>query len=53
MYETIHSELLNGFYQNPVMEKLIPEMEQQVLDNKISSFVAAHKLLQEYARINH
>lgn len=50
MYETIHSALLNGFYQNPVIEKMIPEMEQQVLDNKISSFVAAHKLLEEYAR---
>jgi LAO/AO transport system kinase len=53
MYETIHSELLNGFYQNPVMEKLIPEMEQQVLDNKISSFVAAHQLLDTYAALQH
>ena len=52
MYETIHSALLNGFYQNPVMERMIPEMEQQVLDNRISSFIAANKLLQEYARLN-
>lgn len=53
MYETINSALLNGFYQHPQIEQRLLEMEKQVLDNKISSFVAAHQLLQEYARYNH
>ena len=53
MYETINSALLNGFYQNRTMEQLIPQMEQDVLDNKISSFIAAHKLLETYARLSH
>ena len=38
MYETINSSLLNGFYQSPEMEQLIQTYEQQVLNNKISSF---------------
>lgn len=48
MYETINSALLEGFYNNPNMEAKISEAEQQVLANKISSFIAAHHLLDEY-----
>lgn len=50
MYETINASLLNSFYQNPQMETLIQEMEQRVLDNKISSFIAAKQLLDTYAK---
>ena len=53
MYETINSSLLNGFYQHPVMEQKIQEMEQQVLDNRVSSFIAANQLLNLYAGIEH
>ncbi len=53
MYETINSSLLNGFYQHPVMEQKIQEMEQQVLDNRVSSFIAANQLLNLYAGIQH
>lgn len=49
MYETINAELLGGFYHNPIMESKVQEMEQRVLENKISSFIAAKQLLDEYA----
>lgn len=47
MYETMNSELLGGFYRR--MESEIAEAERQVLDNKVSSFIAAHRLINEYA----
>ncbi|MBQ2608526.1 MAG: methylmalonyl Co-A mutase-associated GTPase MeaB [Paludibacteraceae bacterium] len=51
MYETINQSLLDGFYKNENMEALIAQAEQQVLNNEISSFIAAHNLLTEYGRI--
>ena len=48
MYETINAALLNGFYQNEHMELRIQQAEQQVLNNEISSFIAANQLLTEY-----
>ncbi len=48
MYETINSALLSGFYQNEKMEPLIQDMENRVLNNEISSFIAAHQLLDVY-----
>lgn len=48
MYETIHSSLLNGFYQNEEIEQLLPQYEQKVLNNQISSFIAAKELLDAY-----
>ncbi len=51
MYETINQALLDGFYKNEQMEALIDQAERDVLDNKISSFIAAHNLLTEYGRI--
>lgn len=48
MYETINAALLNGFYQNEEMDKLIHEAEEQVLNNEISSFIAANNLLDAY-----
>ncbi|MCQ2311258.1 MAG: methylmalonyl Co-A mutase-associated GTPase MeaB [Paludibacteraceae bacterium] len=51
MYETINSALLNGFYQNPEMEALTHLMEQKVLNNEISSFVAASELLNAYNKL--
>lgn len=48
MYETINASLLEGFYRNPEMETKIEEMEKAVLGNKVSSFMAAHKLLDEF-----
>lgn len=48
MFETINQALLDGFYKNPRIEPLIEKAEQQVLNNEISSFIAAHNLLSYY-----
>ena len=50
MYETINGALLNGFYQDPEIEQLIPLYEQKVLSNQVSSFIAANELLDAYAK---
>ena len=51
MYETINQALLDGFYKNEQMEHQIEVAERQVLNNEISSFIAAHNLLTEYGRL--
>lgn len=50
MYETINSSLLNGFYQHPEMEALTQLMEKKVLNNEISSFIAASELINAYTK---
>jgi len=50
MYETINAALLNGFYQNEEMERLTAEAERKVLNNELSSFIAANNLLDAYAK---
>ena len=50
MYETINQALLDGFYKNEQMEHLIEIAERQVLNNEISSFIAANNLLAEYSK---
>jgi LAO/AO transport system kinase len=52
MYETINQALLDGFYKNEKMEHQIEVAERQVLNNEISSFIAAHNLLTAYGRNN-
>ncbi len=48
MYETIGEALRDSFFRNPAIEKMLPEYEKQVLDNKLSSFIAAKQLLGTY-----
>lgn len=48
MYETINETLKNNFYRNPEIEGRIEEVEQRVLDAKLSSFIAAKELLDIY-----
>ncbi|MCF0206884.1 MAG: methylmalonyl Co-A mutase-associated GTPase MeaB [Bacteroidales bacterium] len=48
LYETINEAIRNSFYRNEKIDGLLPQYEQKVLDNKISSFVAANELLNEY-----
>ncbi len=48
MYESINEALKQSFYLNPEIEQLIPEYEARVLEDKISSFVAAKELLDKY-----
>lgn len=48
LYETINEAIKNSFYQNEKIIESLPDYEKKVLDNKISSFVAAHELLAKY-----
>ncbi len=48
MYESINEHLRNSFYYNPVVKDMISTMEQDVLDGKKTSFVAAKNLLDSY-----
>ena len=48
MNETIRNSLVSHFYHNPEIETLLPEYEQNILEEKMSSFAAARALLNEY-----
>jgi LAO/AO transport system kinase len=48
MYESINEALKQSFYLNPEIEELIPKFEEEVLGNRMSSFIAAHQLLDKY-----
>lgn len=48
MYETINEKLKSDFYQNKTIQELLFETENQVLNDEISSFAAANKLLNWY-----
>ncbi len=51
MHETIQEQLKNNFYNRVGIKKIISKTEQDVLDNKMSSFVAAGKLLDLYSKL--
>jgi LAO/AO transport system kinase len=48
MYESINEQLRNHFYQSPEIENELIIKEQDVLNSKISSFMAAKQLLDKY-----
>ena len=48
MYESIEEVLRSSFYRHPQVEAQIGDYEQRVLDDKISSFIAAKELLKLY-----
>ena len=48
MYESINQILKDHFYQASHIKELLPEFEQQVLEGKKSSFMAAKQLLDRY-----
>ena len=48
MYETINEQLRDSFYQNPLIEALLQQQEQEVLQGNLTSFVAAKRLLDTY-----
>lgn len=48
MYESINEQLRNGFYHNGNIKSLIPQMEKDVLEGRITSFVAANQLINKY-----
>ena len=51
MHETIEGYLKSNFYQNPEIKEKLKEMELNVLNNKMSSFVAAGKLLEMFSKL--
>ncbi|MDR1555615.1 MAG: methylmalonyl Co-A mutase-associated GTPase MeaB [Tannerellaceae bacterium] len=46
MYESINETLRNTFYNNPAVAAMLKTTEQQVLNNEISSFVAAKRMME-------
>lgn len=48
MYESINENLRNNFYYNPTVKSQIQETENNVLDGKMTSFIAAKRLLDAY-----
>lgn len=48
MYETIDEQLKSKFYNNPKIQEELKIYEKQVLNSQISSFIAAHKILEKY-----
>lgn len=51
MYETINEQLRNNFYQNEKIIAMMEDWEKKVLNEEVSSFVAARKLLDLYDQI--
>ena len=50
MYETINEALKGHFYNHKHIADELPVYEQMVLDDRISSFIAAKKLLKKYLK---
>ena len=48
MYESINERLRDSFYHNPAIEAMLADKEQQVLQGRLTSFVAAKTLLDTY-----
>ncbi len=48
MHETIQEQIKQMFYAHPKMKNKIEQFEKQVLNNEVSSFVAAGQLLEIY-----
>jgi len=48
MYESIHEQLQRDFYSSPEIKKQITSIEQAVIQQQKSSFVAAQELLDMY-----
>jgi len=44
-HETIKQQLLQNFYENEVLKTQIKHLEQDIIEGKISSFLAAEKVL--------
>ncbi len=48
MYETINEHLRDSFYHDPVVSEMLKVQEEAVLSGKVTSFSAAHQLLDIY-----
>jgi LAO/AO transport system kinase len=45
MYDSVRNLLHHTFYHHPQIENLLPRLEQKVINNELSPFVAAQQLL--------
>jgi LAO/AO transport system kinase len=52
MYESINESLRTTFYNNSAVAAMLKKTERQVLNNEISSFVAAKRMLDLFFRIH-
>ena len=50
MYESMFNLLHDAFYHHPEIARQLPVLEQKVINNEISSFVAAKKLIDLFLR---
>ncbi len=48
MYESINEQLKSHFYDNPEIENMLKDKENKVLNDELSSFIAAKDLLDHY-----
>jgi LAO/AO transport system kinase len=48
MYESINETLKNNFYHNDEIKNILPSMEDDILNSRKSSFMAAKELLDRY-----
>ncbi len=48
MYESINEQLRNSFYNNPHIASMLSVKEKEVLNGTLTSFTAAHQLLDSY-----
>lgn len=48
MFESINESLMASFYSDKDLKKILVEYEKDLLENKLSSYVAAQKLLEIY-----
>ena len=48
MFETINERLRGSFYNDPEIARLLAHLEEEVLQSRKSSFVAARKALDTY-----
>ncbi len=52
MFESINEQLRNGFYRDPEIAQLLTRLEDEVLQDRKSSFTAAREALDAYYRIH-
>lgn len=50
MYETINEQLKTRFYNNPEIKIMIESLELNVLNDQISPFIAAQKIIETYLK---
>lgn len=52
MHETISEAINKSFYKNPDIIKMLPEFEKMLVENRITSYSAACKVLNKYFKNN-